>query len=329
MTFKTLVLTLTAASALCATPAAMAQTAPAQAAWPTKPVKILFGFPAASATDVIARAVGQKLSEKWGQPVVIENRPGAGGNLGSELAARAPADGYTIFFGTVANAISTSLYSKLNYDYLKDFTPITLVATTPLVLVATPSVPFKNVPELIAYAKANPGALNFGSGGPGTSNHLAGEMFKNATGTQLTHVPYKGTPAAYNDMFGGQIPLMFDNIVAVTTHVKSGKLKALAVTSAQRASSLPEVPTVAEQGLPGFEAVSWIGALVPTGTPQAIVDKIHTDMVAVLRMPEVREKLGASGAVVVGNSPEEFAAWNRREIAKWSKAVRDSGARAE
>lgn len=312
-----------ALAAFAAVPAAHAE------AWPSKPVKILFGFPAGSATDVIARTVGQKLSDKWGQPVVIENRPGAGGNLGSELAARAPADGYTIFFGTVANAISVSLYGKLNYDYLKDFTPITLVATTPLVLVANPSVPVKNVKELIAHAKANPGKLNFGSGGVGTSNHLAGEMFKTATATELVHVPYKGTPAAYNDMFGGQVALMWDNIVAVTNHVKSGKLKPIAVTSLQRASSLPEVPTMAESGLPGFEAVSWIGALVPAGTPQPVVDKIYTDLTAVLRMPEVKDKLAASGAVVVGNTPEQFAAWNRNEIAKWSKAVKDSGAKAE
>ena len=323
MTVKPLLALVLAGSAAFAAPLAHADT------WPSKPVKILFGFPAGSATDVIARTVGQKLSDKWGQPVVIDNRPGAGGNLGSELAARAPADGYTIFFGTVANAISVSLYSKLNYDYLKDFTPITLVATTPLVLVANPSSPVKNVADLVAHAKSNPGKLNFASGGVGTSNHLAGEMFKSATGTDLVHVPYKGTPAAYNDMFGGQVALMWDNIVAVTNHIKNGKLKPLAVTSAQRAASLPEVPTMAESGLPGFEAVSWIGALVPTGTPQPVVDKIHTDLVAVLRMPEVREKLAASGAVVVGNTPEQFAAWNRNEIAKWSKAVKDSGAKAE
>jgi tripartite-type tricarboxylate transporter receptor subunit TctC len=325
MRFKPLLLGCTFAGAALIAPLAAAQTE----SWPNRPVKILFGFPAGSATDVIARTVGQKLSEKWGQSVIIENRPGAGGNLGSELAARAPADGYTIFFGTVANAISTTLYSKLNYDYLKDFTPITLVATTPLVLVANPTVPVSNVKGLIDYAKANPGKLNFASGGVGTSNHLAGEMFKTATGTQLVHVPYKGTPAAYNDMFGGQVSLMWDNIVAVTNHVRSGKLKPIAVTSAERAASLPDVPTMAESGLPGFEAVSWIGALVPTGTPKPIVDKIHTDMVAVLRMPEVRQQLGASGAVVVGNTPEQFAAWNRSEIAKWAKAIKDSGAKVD
>jgi len=315
--------------ALATTAALAAPAAHAQQTWPAKPVKILFGFPPASATDVIARTVGQKLSEKWGQPVIIDNRPGAGGNLASELAARAPADGYTIFFGTVANAISTAYYSKLNYDYLKDFTPITLVATTPLVLVANPSVPVKTVKELVEYAKANPGKLNFGSGGVGTSNHLAGEMFKSATGTNLVHVPYKGTPAAHADLLSGEISLMWDNIVAVTPQVNAGKFRPIAVTSASRAASLPGVPTMAEAGLAGFEAVSWIGALVPTGTPKEIVDKIHTDMVAVLRMPEVQEKLAASGAVVVGNTPAEFAAWNRNEIAKWSKAVKASGAKGD
>ncbi|HET9024338.1 MAG TPA: tripartite tricarboxylate transporter substrate binding protein [Burkholderiaceae bacterium] len=298
-------------------------------AWPTKPVKIIFGFPPASATDVIARTVGARLQEKWGQPVVIDNRPGAGGNLGSEIAARQPADGYTIFFGTVANAISVSLYSKLNYDYLKDFTPITLVATTPLVLVAHADFPAKSVSDLVAYAKTHPGRVNFGSGGVGTSNHLAGEMFKSATGTDLVHVPYKGTPAAHTDLLSGQISLMWDNIVAVMPQIKAGKLKPIAVTSAQRAPSLPDVPTMAESGLTGFEAVSWIGALAPVGTPKPIVDKIHADLVAVLRMPDVQEKLAASGAILVGNTQEQFAEWNRREIAKWSKAVKDSGARAE
>ena len=308
---------------------AMPMTDCAAQTWPTKPVKILFGFPAASATDVVARAIGQKLSDKWGQPVVIDNRPGAGGNLGSEVAAKQPADGYTIFFGTVANAISTGYYSKLNYDYLKDFTPITLVATTPLVLVANTDVPAKSVKELIDYAKANPGKLDFGSGGPGTSNHLAGEMFKSATGTELVHVPYKGTPAAYSDLMSGRIALMFDNIVPAMPHIKSGKLKPIAVTSVKRSPSLPNVPTVAEAGIPGFEAVSWIGALVPVGTPKEIVDKLHADIVAVLRMPDIQERLGQLGAVVVGNTQEEFAAWNRNEIAKWAKAIKDSGAKGD
>ena len=320
----------TIAAVLAAATLAAGIAAPAHAAdaYPSRPVKILFGFPAASATDVIARAIGQKLSEKWGQPVVIDNRPGAGGNIGSELAAKSPNDGYTIFFGTVANAISTSYYSKLNYDYLKDFTPITLVATTPLVLVASKDLPAKSVKELIDYAKANPG-VSFGSGGVGTSNHLAGEMFKKATGTELLHVPYKGTPAAYTDLMSGRVQLMFDNIVAVMPHIKSGALKAIAVTSAKRAPSLPDVPTVAEMGLPGFEAVSWIGALVPIGTPKEIADKIYADLITVLRMPDIIERLGQSGAIVVGNTPEQFAKWNRDEIAKWAEAVKISGAKGD
>lgn len=324
MKTKSLFLALALSAAALAAPVANAADP-----YPTRPVKILFGFPAASATDVIARAIGQELSKKWGQPVVIDNRPGAGGNLGSEIAAKQPADGYTIFFGTVANAISTSYYSKLNYDYLKDFTPITLVATTPLVIVANKDVPVKTVKELIEYAKANPGQLNFGSGGVGTSNHLAGEMFKHSTRTDLIHVPYKGTPAAYTDLMSGRVSLMFDNIVAATPHIRSGSLKPIAVTSAKRSTSLPDVPTVSEAGIPGFEAVSWIGALVPVGTPKEIVDKIHTDLVAVLRMPEIQERLGQSGAVVVGNTQEQFAKWNRDEIAKWAEAVKVSGAKGD
>ena len=229
----------------------------------------------------------------------------------------------------MANAISTTLYTKLNYDYLKDFKPITLVSITPLVLVANPSVPFGNVKELIAHARANPGKLNFGSGGVGTSNHLAGEMFKRATNTDLVHVAYKGTPAAYNDMFSGQIALMFDNIVAATPHVKSERLRPLAVSSKERVETLPDVPTLAESGLPGFEAVSWIGALVPAATPEPIADKIHADMVAVLRDPDLRRQLASAGAIVVGNSRQEFARWNEAEIAKWAQAVKQSGAKLD
>jgi tripartite-type tricarboxylate transporter receptor subunit TctC len=276
----------------------------------------------------VARAIGQKLSEKWGQSVIIDNRPGAGGNIGSELAARAPADGYTIFLGTVANAISTTLYSKLNYDYLKDFTPLSLICTTPLVLVSNPSLPPKSLKELIAYAKAHPG-LTFGSGGVGSSNHLAGEMFKAETGAKLVHIAYKGTPAAYNDLFSGRVSLMWDNIVAVTPHIKTGRVKPIAVTSPHRAASLPNVPTMSEAGMPGFDVVSWIGALVPVGTPQPIVQKIHDDLVDVLHMPDIQKQLGALGAEVVGDTPQEFDAWNRKEIAKWAKAVKESGARVD
>src|SRR5512141_677015 len=304
-------------------------SAAAADAYPNKPVKILFGFPAASATDFIARTVGDKLGQKWGQPIVIDNRPGAGGNLGSELAAKQPADGYTIFFGTAANAISTTFYSKLGYDYLKDFTPITLVATTPLVVVVNPSLPIHDLKELVAYAKAHPGEVNFGSGGLGTSNHLAGEMFKTATGVQMTHVPYKGTPAAYTDFFSGRVQVMFDNIAAAIPHIKSGKLRAIAVTSAKRAPALPDVPTVSEALIPGFEAVSWIGALVPTGTPKDVVAKIHKDLVDVLQMKDVQEKLAGQGAIAAPMSPEQFDLWNRNEIAKWARAIKEAGVHGE
>jgi tripartite-type tricarboxylate transporter receptor subunit TctC len=308
--------------------AATANLAYAQS-YPSKPVRVIVPFPAASATDVVARTIGQKLSEKWGRPVIIENKPGAGGNLGTEIAAKAPADGYTILMGTVANAISTSLYKKLNYDFVKDFTPVTLVATTPLVLAANPKFPASNIKEVIAYAKDKPGKVNFGSGGIGTSNHLAGEMLKSMAGIDMLHVPYKGTPAAHSDLLSGQVNLMFDNIVAVMPHLKSGRMKAIAVTSAKRVSTLPNVPTVAESGVPGFDAVSWIGALVPTGTPKDIVNKLNTDLVAVIGMPDVKERLSASGAELAGSTPEQLAEHIRKETEKWAKAVKASGATAD
>jgi tripartite-type tricarboxylate transporter receptor subunit TctC len=297
--------------------------------YPSKPVRLIVPFPAASATDVLARAIGQRLSEKWGQPVIVENKPGAGGNLGTEIAAKAPADGYTILMGTVANTISSSLYKKLSYDFVKDFTPVTLVATTPLVLVANPAFPANSVKEVIAYANAKPSQVNFGSGGIGTSNHLAGEMFKSMTGINMLHVPYKGTPAAQSDLLSGQVSLMFDNIVAVMPHIKSGRMKAIAVTTSKRVSALPNVPTVAESGVPGFDAVSWIGVLVPTGTPKKIVDKLNKDFVAVIDMPVVKENLSSSGAELSGSTPEQLAEHIRKETEKWAKAVKASGATAD
>lgn len=317
-----------ALASLAACAALAAGAAHAADPYPTKPVKILFGFPPASATDFIARTVGDKLSQKWGQAVVIDNRPGAGGNLASAIAAKEPKDGYTIFFGTVANAISTTYYSKLDYDYLKDFTPVTLVATTPLVLVVTKDLPVKNVKELIEYAKAHPGEINFGSGGPGTSNHLTGELFNAITGTKMIHVPYKGTPAAYTDLISGRIQVMFDNIASGTPQIKAGTLRAIAVTSAKRAPSLPDVPTVSET-LPGFEALSWIAALVPAGTPKEIVAKLHKDFSDVLNMKDVQEKLATQGAIAQPTTPEQLDKWNRDEIAKWAKAIKAAGVKGD
>lgn len=308
-------------------PGAMAQSG--AASYPNKPVRFVVPFPAASATDVVARTVGQKLGDKWGQPVVIDNKPGAGGNLGTELAAKAPNDGYTILWGTVANAISATLYPKLSYNFTRDFAPITLVAKTPLVLVANKSLPASNVPQLITHAKGRSEKLTFGSGGVGTSNHLAGEMFSSQTGSNMVHVPYKGTPAAYADLMAGRLDVMFDNIVPAMPQIRSGQLKPIAVTSAKRASTLPDVPTVAESGLPGFEAVSWIGLVVPTGTPQAIVDKLNQDVLAVLALPDVRERLAATGAELAPGTPAEFGAFIKNEISKWAKAVKLSGAQAD
>lgn len=308
-------------------PAAMAQ--PATSSYPNKPVRFVVPFPAASATDIVARTVGQKLGDKWGQPVVIENRPGAGGNLGTDVAAKAPNDGYTILWGTVANAISASLYPKLNYNFTRDFAPIMLVAKTPLVLVANKAVPASNVSQLIAHAKGQSDKISFGSGGIGTSNHLAGEMFNNLTGSGMVHVPYKGTPAAYTDLVGGRIAVMFDNIVAAMPQIKSGQLKALAVTSAKRSAALPDAPTVSESGLPGFEAVSWLSLLVPVGTPQPIIEKINRDVTAVLALPDVRERLAATGAELSPSTPAELDTFIRNEIAKWAKAVKISGAQAD
>ncbi|RZJ02508.1 MAG: tripartite tricarboxylate transporter substrate binding protein, partial [Haliea sp.] len=239
------------------TPPAHAQPA-AASAYPNKPVRFVVPSPAASATDVVARAVAQKLGDKWGQAVVVENRPGAGGNLGTEVAAKSPNDGYTILWGTVANAISASLYPKLSYNFQTDFAPIMLVAKTPLVLVANKAVPASSVQQLIAHTKGQSDKIAFGSGGIGTSNHLAGEMFNNLTGAGMVHVPYKGTPGAYTDLVAGRVQVMFDNIVAAMPQIKAGQLKAIAVTSAKRSAALPDVPTVSESGLPGFEAVSWL-----------------------------------------------------------------------
>jgi len=310
--------------------ALLAPLAFAQAPYPAKPIRLVVPFPPGGTTDILARIVAQKLTEAWGQPVVVDNRPGAGGNIGAELVAKSAPDGYTLLMGTVGtHAINASLYAKLPYDHVKDFAPVILVAGVPNVLVVNPSVPVNSVAELIAYAKANPGKLNFASSGSGTSIHLSGELFRTMAGVQITHVPYKGSAPAIADLVGGQVQLMFDNLPSSLAQIKAGKLRALAVTSDKRAPALPDVPTMAEAGLPGFEASSWFGVLAPAGTPPAIVGKLHAEIAKWLATPDAREKLSAQGANLAGFGPEEFARYIGSETAKWAKVVKESGAKVD
>lgn len=308
-------------------PVAMAQGA---ASYPAKPVRLVVPFPAGGTTDILARAVAQKLTEAWGQQVIVDNRPGAGGNIGSELVAKSTPDGYTLLMGTVGtHAINPSLYARMPYDHVKDFTPVILVAGVPNVLVVNPSLPVHSVQELIAYAKANPGKLNFASSGNGTSIHLAGELFKTMTGVQMTHIPYKGSAPALADLLGGQVQLMFDNLPSSLPFIKAGRLRALAVTSGTRAAALPDLPTLAESGLPGFEASSWFGVLAPAGTPHDIVAKLNGAIASWLASPEAKEKLSAQGAIAAGGTPDAFVRHIAAETSKWAKVVKASGAHVD
>ncbi len=318
------------ARAVLAAVSALLVTTAASQGFPNRPVRVVVPFPAGGTTDLIARAVSQKLTESTGQPFVVDNRPGAGGNIGSELVAKSPPDGYTLLMGTVGtHAINPGLYPKMPYDHVRDFTPVILVAGVPNVLVVNPSLPVNSVQELIAYAKANPGKLNFASSGNGTSIHLSGELFKTMAGVQMTHVPYKGSAPALQDLVGGQVQLMFDNLPSSLALIKGGKLKPLAVTSLSRAAALPDVPTLAESGLPGFEASSWFGLLAPAGTPPAVVTKLNTEVAKWLASPEAKEKLLAQGAIAAGGTPEDFAKHIAAETAKWQKVVKESGAKVD
>lgn len=299
----------------------------AQAAFPSKPITIIVPFSAGGTTDILARIVGQALSGELGQPVIIDNRAGAGGNIGGQVAAKAAADGHTLFMGTVGtHAINASLYKKMPFDPIKDFAPLTRVANVPNLLVANPAQPYKSVAELIAYAKANPGKVNFGSSGNGTSIHLSGELFKSMAKVDMQHVPYKGSAPAVTDLLGNQIGIMFDNMPSAIQHVRSGKLRPLAVTTAKRSPELPNVPTIAEAGVPGYEATSWFGLFAPAGTPPAVISKLNTAIVKVLGQADVKKKISEQGAEVYSETPEQFAAFIQKEAVKWGKVVRDSGA---
>ena len=291
-------------------------------AYPTKPITIVVPFSAGGTTDILARLVGQYLTTELGQPVVVDNKAGAGGNTGGALAAKAPADGYTLFMGTVGtHAINAALYKKMPFDHVKDFAPLSRVANVPNLLVAHPSQPFKTVPEMIAYAKANPGKINFGSPGNGASPHLSGELFKSMAKVELTHIPYKGSAPAVSDLLGNQIAIMFDNMPSVIPHVRSGKLRAIAISTAKRSPELPDVPTIAEAGVPGYEAVSWFGLFAPAATPKPVLDKLSTALSKVLANPEVQKKISAQGGETVNETPAQFAAFIRSETTKWGKVL--------
>src|SRR6266446_4235291 len=311
--------------------AALAISASAQAqVYPAKPIRMIVAYPPGGGTDIVGRMVAQKLGESLGQSVVVENRGGASGNIGTELAARAAPDGYTILMGNVApNAINASLFKNLPFDPVADFAPVSLVASTPNILVVHPSTPARTVKEVIALAKAKPGTLNFASAGVGSSSHLAGELFRILAGADIVHVPYKGAGPAMIDVLSGRIQLYFATMPAAMPHVKSGKLAPIAVTSAKRSQALPELPTIAESGVPGYEASTWYGLLAPAHTPNAVIARLHEGVVKILADPALHEKLADQGFEPVGSSPEEFGAHINSEITKWSKVIRDAGIRPE
>jgi len=298
--------------------------------YPAKPIRILIAQAPGSATDVISRVVGNRLSEGLGQPVVIEARPGAGGVVGTEAAARSAPDGYTLFMANNStHGSNPAVYAKLPYDAINDFAPIAFVASVPYVLVVDPSLPAKNVQELIALAKSRPGRMNYASAGNGSTHHFCGELLKSMSGIDLQHIPYKGSPPAIAGLLGGEVSLMFANVADIGSQIKSGKVKPLAVTTARRAASLPEVPTMAEAGLPGFEIVSWFGLLAPAGTPAPIVSRLNAETVKVLEREDIQATLARQGLEVAPGTPEQFAAHIKREIAKFTKIGKAAGIKAE
>ena len=308
----------------------VAATCASAQSYPSRAARMVVPWTAGGTADLMARIASQKLSESLGQQFVVDNRPGAGGLIGTEQVAKAAPDGLTLLLATTApNSVAPSLYAKLPFDPIKDFASISLMATTCYVLSVHPSMPVSNARQLVALAKARPGQLTFSSPGSGTPNHLSGEMLKMLTGIDMQHVPYKGSAQAIADVIGGQIALSFENIVVASPYVKSGRLKALAVTSAKRAGALPAVPTMADSGVPGFEAVGWFGVVVPAATPKDVVMKLNGEMARMLAAPDVKERISSLGAEVVSTTPEGMDEFNRAQIALWARVVKASGARAE
>jgi tripartite-type tricarboxylate transporter receptor subunit TctC len=301
------------------------QRAMAADTYPSKPIHIVVAYTPAGTTDILARIVGQKMSETWGQPVIIDNKPGANGNIGTEYAAKAPPDGYTLLMTTAApHGVNPSLYRKLGFDAVKDFAGVSLVATVPNALMVNPSLPVKSVKELIAYAKANPGKLSFGSPGNGSTGHMSMELFKSMTGIDMVHVPYKGNAGVLTDLVGGQIQLTLDNLTPYLAQVKTGKIRLLAVSTGRRSQAVPDVPTIAEAGVPGYETGAWFGLVAPAKTPRDVVEKVSAETARILKLPDVNHKLMEQSAEPVGNTPQQFDAFIRSEIAKWAKVIKDA-----
>jgi tripartite-type tricarboxylate transporter receptor subunit TctC len=296
--------------------------------FPQKSIRFIVPFPPGGATDGLARILGEKMTETWMQQVVIDNRAGAGGNIGAEIAARAPADGHTLIIVGLSHAANLSLYSRLSYHPVRDFAPVSQVVSIHAFLVTHPSLPVKSVRELVALARAKPGALNYASGGNGSSPHMAMELFKSLAKVDLVHVPYKGTQSVIG-ILRGETALLFENLISVGAHIKSGQLRVLAVGASKRSSALPEVPTVAESGVPGYDVVLWFGMLAPAGTPGAAVTAIHREISNILKLPDVKARLATQAADPVGSSPEQFDAFIKSEIAKWAKVVKDNGLKVD
>jgi tripartite-type tricarboxylate transporter receptor subunit TctC len=305
-----------ASAAFAAFPAAAQSAAGSQstAGYPTKPIKIIVPFAPGGTTDVLARMVGQRLTAAWGQQVLVENRPGAGATLGADVVAKSAPDGYTLLMGAAHHTIAQNVYNKLPYHFGRDFAPVTIVAMVPNMVVVNANVPAKNIEEFLALAKAQPGKLNYGSAGAGTAHHLIGEMFKLRAGVDMVHIPYKGSAPAVADLVGGQVQLMFDTVTAGLPQVKAGKTRALAVTTAKRSSAMPDVPTLSETILPGFDVGTWFGILAPAGTPPAIVEKLHAEIAKFVNAPEARKQLLDMGSEPVGNTPDEMAAQIKTEL---------------
>ena len=314
---------------LCLAIAALAPQAQAQG-WPSRPVRMVVGFPPGGGTDILARIVAQKLSEAWGQPVIVENRPGASATIGADVVAKAAPDGYTLSMGQLTpNAIAPAIFPKLPYDAAKDFAPIILVGTSPNILVINPALPVKNVAELAALAKSKPGKLTYASSGPGSLQQIAAELFKSMAGVDIVHVPYKGSGQAVIDLVAGQVDMNFDSIPAVIQQVKSGKLRAIAVTAAKRASAFPEIPAIAESGYAGYDLTTWWGLFAPAGTPAEIVNKVHRDTLAALHNAELKQRFANLSVDPGGGTPREFADYVRQEIAKYDKLVKQLNIKVE